>query len=93
MSIATPASSSETAESISGISREGSELATQHPTVVIGSGPYGLSVAAHMRAAGIPTLTFGRPMEYWERMPRGMDPLPGLAELLLVPRLIAQRGF
>ncbi len=59
-------------ESAAGIYREGSELVIQQPTVVIGSGPYGLSVAAHMLAAGIPTLTFGRPMEYWERMPRGM---------------------
>ena len=41
-------------------------------TVVIGAGPYGLSAAAHLRAAGVPTLTFGRPMEFWAHMPRGL---------------------
>ena len=44
-----------------------------HPVVVIGAGPYGLSVAAHLRAAGIPTLVFGQPMAFWQRMPRGMN--------------------
>src|SRR5207248_11535645 len=42
------------------------------PTVVIGAGPYGLSVAAHLRAAGIPTLTLGTPMAFWRSMPAGM---------------------
>lgn len=40
---------------------------------IIGAGPYGLSAAAHLRAAGIETRVFGRAMEFWaERMPRGM---------------------
>jgi cation diffusion facilitator CzcD-associated flavoprotein CzcO len=40
---------------------------------VIGAGPYGLAVAAHMRAAGIGTRVFGRPMSFWrEHMPKGM---------------------
>ncbi len=40
---------------------------------VIGAGPYGLAVAAHLLARGIPTLVFGEPMEFWRRrMPRGM---------------------
>ncbi len=38
-------------------------------TVVIGAGPYGLSVAAHLRAAGLSALTFGKPMEFWRSMP------------------------
>ncbi|HEY7124738.1 MAG TPA: FAD-dependent oxidoreductase [Ktedonobacterales bacterium] len=41
-------------------------------TVVIGAGPYGLSVAAHLRARGVPTQLFGKPMEFWENMPPGM---------------------
>jgi hypothetical protein len=40
---------------------------------VVGAGPYGLSVTAHLRAAGIDVRTLGRPMEFWERqMPEGM---------------------
>ncbi len=42
------------------------------PTVVIGAGPYGLSAAAHLRARGIPTLIFGKPMSFWSDMPDGM---------------------
>jgi cation diffusion facilitator CzcD-associated flavoprotein CzcO len=40
--------------------------------VVIGAGPYGLSVAAHLKAQNIPTLTFGKPMEFWKKMPSAM---------------------
>lgn len=40
--------------------------------VVIGAGPYGLSVAAHLQAQGIPTLVFGKPMEFWQNMPPAM---------------------
>jgi FAD-dependent urate hydroxylase len=42
------------------------------PTVVIGAGPYGLSVAAHLRARGLPVVLLGKPMEFWERMPQGL---------------------
>ena len=41
-------------------------------TVVIGAGPYGLSIAAHLKAAGLPTSVFGKPMEFWQSMPQGM---------------------
>jgi len=41
-------------------------------TVVIGAGPYGLSVAAHLRAQGEPVLIFGKPMEFWQKMPPRM---------------------
>lgn len=41
-------------------------------TVVIGAGPYGLSIAAYLRALGIPTLVLGKPMEFWQNMPSGM---------------------
>jgi hypothetical protein len=40
---------------------------------VIGAGPYGLSSAAYLRAAGIETRVFGDPMAFWEsQMPAGM---------------------
>ena len=42
-------------------------------TVVIGAGPYGLSVAAHLRARGADFRIFGRPLHTWRSaMPRGM---------------------
>src|SRR6476469_8508896 len=40
---------------------------------IIGAGPYGLSLAAHLRTAGIPFRIFGRPMDSWTKnMPPGM---------------------
>jgi hypothetical protein len=40
---------------------------------IIGAGPYGLSVAAHLKRKGIPFRIFGRPMDSWLRhMPKGM---------------------
>lgn len=40
---------------------------------VIGAGPYGLSVAAHLRSAGVATQVFGEPMAFWrQNMPKGM---------------------
>jgi hypothetical protein len=40
---------------------------------VIGAGPYGLSAAAYLRAAGIETRVFGEPMAFWRnQMPAGM---------------------
>ena len=40
---------------------------------IVGAGPYGLSVAAHLRAAGVTCRQFGLPMRLWqESMPRGM---------------------
>jgi cation diffusion facilitator CzcD-associated flavoprotein CzcO len=40
---------------------------------VIGAGPYGLSVAAHLKHAGIATRLFGEPMSFWrDHMPKGM---------------------
>jgi len=44
----------------------------QYPVAIIGAGPYGISVAAHLRNRGIPTLVFGKPMAFWDRMPNGM---------------------
>jgi cation diffusion facilitator CzcD-associated flavoprotein CzcO len=40
---------------------------------VIGAGPYGLSVAAHLKKAGVATHVFGEPMAFWRgNMPKGM---------------------
>jgi FAD-dependent urate hydroxylase len=41
---------------------------------IIGAGPYGLSVAAHLRVPGGPSVrVFGDPMSFWrDRMPTGM---------------------
>ena len=39
---------------------------------IVGAGPYGLSVGAHLRAAGLRTRQFGSPMRLWRGMPRGM---------------------
>ena len=41
-------------------------------TVVIGAGPYGLSVAAHLRQAGLLRMIIGNPMSFWESMPPGL---------------------
>ncbi|MGY0025048.1 NAD(P)-binding domain-containing protein [Streptomyces sp. cg35] len=41
--------------------------------LIVGAGPYGLSIAAHAEARGLGTRVFGRPMESWrDHMPRGM---------------------
>lgn len=41
--------------------------------VVVGAGPYGLSVAAHLSAAGVRYRHFGTPMKLWRTaMPQGM---------------------
>ncbi len=46
---------------------------TAFEVVVLGAGPYGLSAAAHLKAAGMNVRIFGRPMEFWaEKMPAGM---------------------
>jgi FAD-dependent urate hydroxylase len=40
---------------------------------VVGAGPYGLAVAAHLGARKVPFRIFGRPMDAWLRnMPKGM---------------------
>jgi len=40
---------------------------------IIGAGPYGLSVAAHLRQAAVSTHVFGEPMSFWrQHMPKGM---------------------
>ena len=46
---------------------------SHHETAIIGSGPYGLSLAAHLRHYGVPHSLFGQPMQSWSNfMPKGM---------------------
>jgi thioredoxin reductase len=49
--------------------------AMKHMTeiAIIGAGPYGLSLAAHLREAGVPFRIFGKPMDSWRHhMPKDM---------------------
>ena len=40
---------------------------------IVGAGPYGLSLAAHLRQAGVSVRQFGKPMQLWrDFMPEGM---------------------
>ena len=46
---------------------------TDLDTAIIGAGPYGLSIAAHLRAKGHSYRIYGTPMESWrDFMPKGM---------------------
>jgi thioredoxin reductase len=46
---------------------------SSRPVIIIGAGPYGLSAAAHLRAAGVDVHVVGDPMVFWRRnMPEGM---------------------
>ncbi len=43
------------------------------PVIVVGAGPYGLSVAAHLAGRGVPFRIFGKAMTTWrEHMPENM---------------------
>jgi thioredoxin reductase len=45
----------------------------QSDVAIIGAGPYGLSIAAHLKAAGVDFRIFGSPMDMWiSHMPKGM---------------------
>jgi pyridine nucleotide-disulfide oxidoreductase len=50
----------------------GATAAPSKTTAVIGAGPYGLSVAAHLLHANVSTRVFGMPMEFWRNMPAEM---------------------
>jgi cation diffusion facilitator CzcD-associated flavoprotein CzcO len=39
---------------------------------IVGAGPYGLSVAAHLHARRVPAQVFGQPMQTWLPMPRSL---------------------
>ena len=40
---------------------------------IIGAGPYGLSLAAHLRARGVKYRIFGESMRFWRNMPVGVN--------------------
>jgi thioredoxin reductase len=43
------------------------------PVAIVGAGPYGLSIAAHLSQLGVPFRIFGQPMAAWrDQMPEGM---------------------
>jgi hypothetical protein len=48
-------------------------MTTDVPLAIVGAGPYGLALAAHLRARGVPHRIFGTPMGSWRsHMPEGM---------------------
>lgn len=47
--------------------------AANYDAVVLGAGPYGLSIAAHLLGCGLKVAVFGTPFQLWrENMPKGM---------------------
>jgi thioredoxin reductase len=52
--------------------------------VIIGAGPYGLSLAAHLRARGVKYRIFGEAMRFWRNMPIGVN-LKSLAFATSIP--------
>lgn len=44
-----------------------------HEVAIVGAGPYGLSIATHLRSRSVPFRIFGPPMDTWiSHMPKGM---------------------
>lgn len=49
-------------------------MRVEHDVAIIGSGPYGLSLAAHLRERKVNFQIFGEPMQFWrDHMPKGMQ--------------------
>jgi hypothetical protein len=49
------------------------ELIQLIDVIIIGAGPYGLSIATHLQSAGVSFRIFGKPMDSWKNsMPPGM---------------------
>ena len=48
-------------------------MAQDTDVTIIGAGPYGLSVAAHLRARGVKYRIFGESMRFWRDMPVGVN--------------------
>lgn len=69
---------------------------------IVGAGPYGLSVAAHLRRSGVPFRIFGRPMDSWlAHMPKGMmlksdgfaSTIDDPDQKVTLPHFCAERGI
>jgi thioredoxin reductase len=53
--------------------QQGETAMTVCDVAIIGAGPYGLSIAAHLKALGVDFRIFGSPMAFWlKHMPNGM---------------------
>src|SRR5882757_6978759 len=53
--------------------RRRTPMSTMTDVAIIGAGPYGLSLAAHLAAANVDVRVFGQPMHTWRTgMPEGM---------------------
>ena len=46
---------------------------SESDVVIVGSGPYALSLASHLRARGVEFRIFGPPMKFWRDMPKGIN--------------------
>jgi thioredoxin reductase len=58
--------------------------------VIVGSGPYALSLAAHLRARRVDFRIFGPPMRFWRAMPSGLN----LKSLAFATNIyVPERGF
>src|ERR1700744_5724411 len=48
-------------------------MSVSNKIIIIGAGPYGLSIAGHLHARGVGFRIFGQPMANWQhKMPHGM---------------------
>ena len=48
-------------------------MTTEHEVAIVGAGPYGLSLAAHLSERNSDFQIFGEPMQFWrDHMPKGM---------------------
>jgi cation diffusion facilitator CzcD-associated flavoprotein CzcO len=65
-------------------------MSTDVEVAIVGAGPYGLSIAAHLRARGVGVRIFGRPMSFWLQMPESIN-LKSFAFATNV--YVPQRGF
>lgn len=46
---------------------------SKYPIAIIGAGPYGLSLAAHLKGRNIEHRIFGRPMQFWSQIAEAAD--------------------
>jgi FAD-dependent urate hydroxylase len=52
---------------------DGSPFVNTASVAIVGAGPYGLSIAAHLAAIGIEHRIFGRPMQFWSKIATAGD--------------------
>ncbi len=59
--------------SLSARAVSGASATNMYDVAVVGAGPYGLSIAAHLLKKGVNVAVFGKPLQLWqENMPKGM---------------------